>query len=306
MKIDKLVILSCFLFILTACGNEGTLSPSNIKENYYAADSTATDLESQLKCAFYKRDSSYLLFNDTLRYEPLGKDTNGDMLYYTETVDIGYVMTSNTMPSKYIYQYLTTMNEKQGAVDFIEANLLPHLSVKLRPFSWLLINHIAKYITDDGVSYSYDSDKSYAVGDRCTALAMGGLSNLSDSARAAFTQSVLTGILQNKVSKQTSETLQSFVKYGSALYGTSSSESPATEDENMVLMKTSGFISPYYWGDYPYLGLYPSKDQDLASFVELVLTQTADEVESAYADYPIVIKKYNAMKKIIINLGYIY
>jgi len=308
MKIYKLILCSSFALLLFACDKDDALTPSNAKENYYAADSDATDPVSVLRQEFFKRDSSYLLFNDTLRHNLLGKDGNGNNVYFTEMVDIGYTMTSSTMPEKYTYKYIESLDDKKAAVTFLESNIIPHLSTKLRPFSWLLVKGISEYKTvDEGVSYTYQGDDSYAVGDRCTAIAMSVLSNLDNEGLHEFAQSLLSGILVNKINKQSSSILDSFTKYGSSLYEKYSGTSPLTNDDNMRLLEESGFIVPYLWGGiYEIMGWYPSKSDDISSFVKLVMTKTEDDVKSQYGNYPIVMDKYYVMKNILLNLGYVF
>lgn len=307
MKIYKLILCSSIALLLFACDKEDALTPSNAKENYYAADSDATDPVSVLRQEFFKRDSSYLLFNDTLRHNLLGKDGNGNNVYFTETVDIGYTMTSNTMPEKYTYKYIDSFDDKKAAVTFLESNILPHLSTKLRPFSWLLVKDISEYVTDDyGASYTYQGDDSYAVGDRCTAIAMSGLSNLDNEGLHEFAQSLLSGILVNKINKQSSSLLDQFTKYCSPIYETYySGTMPTTDSDNMVLMEQSGFIVPYYFYIYMLYGYFPSKSDDISSYVKLVVNNTENEVKSIYGNYPIVMSKYYIMKSILLNLGYV-
>lgn len=307
MKTYKL-LCSFFVLLLFACSNENELAPSNAKENYYAADNAATDPESLLRLDFYKKNSSYLLFNDTLRHELLTKDGDGNDVYFTETVDIGYTMTSVTIPEKYIYKYMQSLDDKKAAITFLESNILPHLSMKLCPFSWLLIKSISEYKTvDNGVTYTYQGDDSYAVGDRCTAIAMSGFSSLDNNGLHNFAQSLLSGILVNKVNKQPSSLLDSFTKYCTSLYGKYSGTMPTTNDANMILMEQSGFIVPYYFANVFVLkGYFPSGSDDISSYVKMIVTKTDDEVNALYGNYPIVMNKYNVMKTILLNLGYVF
>ncbi|NLI35323.1 MAG: hypothetical protein GX416_02230 [Bacteroidales bacterium] len=308
MKIYKLILCSFIVLLLCACSNEDELTPSNVKENYYAADSSATDPVSILRQDFYKKNNCYLLFNDTLRHELLSKDRDGNNGYFTETVDIGYMMTSATMPEKYTYKYIESFDDKKAAVTFLESNILPHLSAKLRPFSWLLIKNISEYKTvDEGVTYTYKGDDSYAVGDRCTAIAMSGLSNLDDKELHDFAQSLLSGILMNKINKQSSSLLESFTKYGNSLYEKYSGITPINGDANMILLEQSGFIVPYYFANvFIVYGCFPSKSDDINSYVKLVVTKTDDEVNALYGNYPVVMNKYQIMKTILLNLGYVF
>lgn len=308
MKVYKLVLCSLFVLLFYACDKDEVLTPSDSKENYYAVDSSATDSVSILRHEFYQRDSSYLLFNDTLRHEVLGKDNSGNVSYFTETVDIGYSMTSSTMPEKYVYNYIISFKDKKAAVAFVDSCIIPHLSTKLRPFSFLLVNNITGYVSeDDGISYTNEGAQTYVVGDRCAAIATSALNKGSSS---DFAKSILAGILMKKINAQSSSTLEVFTDYSSSLYGNSSGSSPSSKAANLVFMEQSGFIVAYSFTLMGYSvevwGTYPTQSADLSSFVNLVTTKTEDEVKSQYGGYPIVMEKYYSMKNILLNLGYIF
>lgn len=71
-------------------------------------------------------------------------------------------------------------------------------------------------------------------------------------------------------------------------------------------MNNAGFIDgAYSWG-YLFWGQYPAQNDDIASYVNLALTQTEQEVSTQYADYPTIITKYQAMKQLLTDLGYVY
>ena len=52
-------------------------------------------------------------------------------------------------------------------------------------------------------------------------------------------------------------------------------------------------------------GYFPSKSDDISSYVKLVVNNTENEVKSIYGNYPIVMSKYYIMKSILLNLGYV-
>jgi hypothetical protein len=301
---QSILYTAVMLIALSGCSSEDDLQPSNKDKNYFAPDESATDAESILRRNFYKRDSCYVLFNDTLRHEELGTNANGVMQYLTETVDVPYVMTAASQYA-YKYSYLTTISEKQGAVTFVDEYLMPHLGTKLRPFSWLLVNHITMYSVSDGI-YTYNSDPQYAVGNRATAIALETLSSATNEEKAALGQTILAGIVANRVTAQTATTLNSFTKYCSSLYGGYSTEYATTEDENLVIMEKGGFITGHYYDIWLLWGSYPTQAEDISSFAKLVLTKTESEVNEMYASYPTIIAKYKVMKSIIQGLGYVF
>jgi len=306
MKRYRTILYAGLLLLsLVSCTNEEALKPSGTDKNYFAAQDNATDEESVLRRDFYKKNNCYVLFNDTLRHEAIGADPNGVMQYMTELVDIPYVMTSIT-GSVNKYQYLQAMTDKRNAISFVENYLLTHLSNKLKPFSWLLVNKIDQYNVSDA-NFDYVGELQYAVGNRATSVAIGEISTMTDQEKAAFSQTVLSGIMVNKISLQTSSTLASFTKYSSSLYNGRTTDAVSTEEDNILAMNKAGFVTQHYWGGIILMfTAYPNQEEDVSSFVKLVLTKSDTEVNELYTDFPIVLQKYAAMKSIIEQMGYIF
>jgi len=73
----------------------------------------------------------------------------------------------------------------------------------------------------------------------------------------------------------------------------------------MKILNQDGFIEIGYLWEMPFIGVYPAAKDDLKAFVKLVLSTSEEDVNATYTDYPLVISKYNALKKIITDLGYI-
>lgn len=304
-KYRTILYAGLLLLSLVSCTSEEALKPSGVDKNYFAPEENATDEESVLRRDFYKKNNCYVLFNDTLRHEAIGADANGVMQYMTELVDVPYVMTSITGTVNK-YQYLQTMADKRNAISFIENYLLSHLSNKLRPFCWLLVNQIDRYDIFNG-DLQYAEELQYAVGNRATSVALGKISTMTDEDKTAFSQTILLGIMANKISLQTSSTLAPFTKYSSSLYNGHTTDPVSTEEENILAMNKAGFVTQHYWaGEYLILIAYPDQAEDVSSFVKLVLSKSESEVNELYADYPIILQKYAAMKSIIKQMGYIF
>lgn len=132
-----------FLFLsllLGACTKEDALEPTGANDDYFTVPATATDPESVMRREFYEETGVHLLFNDTLRHEQRGTFEDGNPRWYTETVDLGYSMTSfDDAPA---LTYLQTKQEKEKAVEFVSKYILPHLGQAVRPYSFLMVNTI--------------------------------------------------------------------------------------------------------------------------------------------------------------------
>ena len=84
--------------------------------------------EAQMRRQFYNEYGSFLLFNDTLQHQALGKDVNGDVHYFTELMDLNCTVgMSTTSNEKYQYTLMTDWEQKQNAVKYIKDYLLTHL-----------------------------------------------------------------------------------------------------------------------------------------------------------------------------------
>ena len=214
-------------------------------------------------------------------------------------------MASNAQRTAFKYQYLTQISDMKDGISFLEDYILPHLGPKLRPFSWLLVGHITRYTVTDGV-YTYDAEPQCAVGNRTTALALDVLNGADEEKKKSTAESILVDLLSNKVAQQPAKALNAFTQYSAAYYGHNVADPHFDDDGNMKDMNNAGFIDgAYSWG-YLFWGQYPAQNDDIASYVNLALTQTEQEVSTQYADYPTIITKYQAMKQLLTDLGYVY
>lgn len=290
---------------IAGCSGDDDLTPSYADQNRFMATDSATNAVSALRNKFYWETGSYLLFNDTLRHEATGTDAAGNTLYTDELLDVSYVMASNAQRTAFKYQYLTLFSDMEQGVTFLKTYILPHLGPKLRPFSWLLVSHITRYTVSDNV-YSYDAEPQCVVGNRATALALDVLDGADDKGMQTTAAGILVDLLSTKVAQQPAKALNTFTQYSAAYYGHNVADPHFDDDGNMKDMNNAGFIDgAYSWG-YLFWGQYPAQNDDIASYVNLALTQTEQEVSTQYADYPTIITKYQAMKQLLTDLGYVY
>lgn len=303
MKYHTLLLYSLCLLGMTACGGEDELTAlHDTMTDCFAPDPNATDAESALRRKFYETEKCYLLFNDTLRHVKQGTDFNGDDYYFTETLDMGYTVGTNssTVISTYTYEYLQTFEEKETATAFLQEYVLPHLPSSLRPFSWF----VACSITNDT-----DYTPLEALGgQRSVAVAVGySLENLTTEEKKTLATSILTTTLGNSLQAQ-EKALTPFYDICDGLYeGNFNIDVPEDYDLNMIALNEAGFIvEGLFWGMFPSTQIYPSKTQDLISFTQLVMNHTQQEVEELYAGFPKVIEKAEILREVIEKLGYIY
>ena len=301
---ETLIYCSVLSLSLASCADsEGDITPEAPEKNYFAVDNKATDEESILKRQFYKDNGCYLLYNDTLRNDSIGKKANGEVIYKTETIDVPYVMSSQITVA-YKYNYIKDLDKKKAAIDFIDKYVLPHLSAKLKPYSWLLVNGITKYTAQDN-TYTYDSEETTVVGNRATAVALETAFDMDEDESKQFAKDLLASILAAKISIQDASLITPFTKFSASLYETQASYTPDNDDSNLELMQENGFICNHLFWGYTSYGTFPSKDEDAQAFAKLVVEKDEQEVRDMYNN-DTIIQKYLAMRQIILNLGYIF
>lgn len=288
--------------LFASCAGEDELTAEeDNRSSYFAPDPSATDEVSIMRRDFYQEQGSYLLFTDTLRHEPLGRDYNGTMQYFTETVDLGYsVGATMSSLSTYSYTYLNTLEEKKEALAFLKTYVLTHLN-NLHPYSWLLVKTITVTTNDDV------SDAPAAAGERAIAVAYDAEQLTDESSKEALGQNVLSTVLSSVLSSsKNDDKLQTFYAISESLYDSSYPVPDYTQEGNLQYLNAHGFIIlkwliPNVW---PYYGMYPSKSDDLKSYINLIFNSTEAEVKEKYADCPIVLQKYTLLKELLKEVGY--
>lgn len=162
-------IVLCTLFISAiACSSENDLTPSGSREDYFTIPADATDEVSLLRKAFFEQHNVHVLFNDTLRSEQKGTNSDGTPRYYTETIDLNWNMVTHTSED-YRWEYLNE-EDYRTAMNFCSEYLLPHLGKTLRPYSILLLKDL----------YSVNSsgrrtDLAFVSNFRCLAINVGSI-----------------------------------------------------------------------------------------------------------------------------------
>lgn len=301
MRYHLLSLCLLLLWGVTSCNKEDDLFPEPDNTiSYFLPDSEDDSEEAELRRNFYQEEKTFLLYNDTLWHELLGIGTDGKSYYRTETIDISYSVGNSTSSAyTYTYDYLTTLIEKQMAVSFLKENIMLHLGEQLRPFSWLVIKKITE------TSLGVINTPTVVSGERCIALALGEIESLSESDRETLGKNMIMSILSGIIATK-DEQMEEFYEICDDLYDMRF----ATDfdvDHDVEQLRTDGFIirGTNPWTGRPMMGKYPSKTADLESYMSLVLNSTSEEVITLYGSYANIMLKYNALKKIIEDLGYI-
>lgn len=303
--IISLALVSTCLF---ACESEDSITPHEAEEDVFLNTYGSSDTDLALQNTFFEKNNIYVLFNDTLRKTQVGYDADGNPYYDVKRVDVGYGM--NTSLNENIahldFDYMTDDNEKKDGVDFVNDMVLPSLGESLRPFSFLLVNKIRYY---SGYGTMKESNPIVYSGWRCTALALSGISDLSDAEKKEYKNNFLQTIVSNMISTVDQSLFDKFYSYCAAYYSTYAMYDAAEAFiQQYPSMYDVGFLSAYSYGK-PY-GFYiynfKAKSYDLEDYTNALFEMPEEEFMAQYGQYPIVVEKYNILKKIIEDLGVIF
>lgn len=285
-----------------ACQKEN-LTPSDGVENYFEVPDNATDPESVLRRTFYEQTGCYLLFNDTLRKEFIRLNDDGEPVYSSETLDLGYGIMAASK-NKYSFRYMNSLKEKENAVEFVKDRILPLMEKKNYPYSLLLVDSVFEtyfYVDDD-----YFRDRQflrYFAGTRCLAASLGNVNDLEEEEQKNLVKEIFAGLIKSKLTVDT-KLLEDFNAYGKALYGKTLYMGWEIEyiEDLRELGFFSGDIGYDYYEDADYCRC-PSWEEDLDDFLQACF-QDEEEFLTENESYPLVIEKYKSLKGTIVKLGF--
>lgn len=285
-----------------ACQKEN-LTPSEGVENYFEVPDNATDPESVLRRTFHEQTGCYLLFNDTLRKEFVRLNDDGEAVYSSETLDLGYGIMAASK-NKYSFRYLNSLEEKENAVEFVKDRILPLMEKKNYPYSLLLVDSVFEtyfYVDDD-----YFRDRQflrYFAGTRCLAASLGNVDDLGEEEQKGLVKEIFAGLIKSKLTVDT-KLLADFNASGNDLYGKTLYMD--YEIEYIEDVRELGFLSGYIgYDDYDelYYCEFPAWEEDLNDFMQACF-QDEEKFLTENGDYPLVIEKYNLLKETITKLGF--
>ena len=303
-KIFYLITCHLLLVTLLSCEKEGTLEPSNIHEDYFTISPDASDPVSVMRREFFERNGVHLLFNDTLCHEQRGYNRDGSPYWFTEIIDPAYgLTTSNTR--NYEYEYLPDEAAMQSGIDFTETYLLPRLGKKLRPYSILIVQKVS-YLkeTYDGQWYSNVPrvEPTYYNGSRCFVINMNKIGD-TEAKRNTNCQKIFRDIINAKIGLLDANVMDEFYSISGAYHSKKLADFGLPYYPTIEELYPYGFIDPYY--KYTY-GWFSSKALDLSSFLTAFFANSEEEYRAKYGEYPLLIQKFEVMKKIASDMGFAF
>ncbi|MBR1427631.1 MAG: hypothetical protein IJ582_01205 [Prevotella sp.] len=289
---------------ITSCGSEDPLTPDykNPSSYFMPSDDDNSEL-AQLRRKFFADHGSYLLFNDTIQKEFLGKDINGDPRYFVETVDLTYTVGQSgygTSQSSYTFTYITEFEKQKAMTEFLENKILPHFTGSMKPYSWFLSNVITGKL---GRVVDSQTVTPYAVvNQRCVAIACNYLTQRqrTEAQINNYTARVLNIIVGTLVKAQ-EQAFGEFEKISYEYYGRSYTSLGITGSLSQTDLYKYGFLV----GGSTVVSMCDAS-RDIAAYASNVVQYSEEEIERKYGNYPLVMEKHQIMRRILQSLGYIF
>ena len=294
-------VLTMTAATLTSCSEDPVETGFEDPTEYFKPESGATDSTSVIRNNFYDKYGSYLLFTDTLQHYYTGTNNEGEDVYFTEMLDLTYyVGQTNSSTATYGFTYLETMAQRLAAVEYMEKYILPHTKGSMKPFSWLLTYRI------NGTTNMGGTTSPYAVaGQRCAAVALYYIftANRSDKQKQNLAQRILVALI-GKLANNNADAFADFLSVSAKYYDTQMTTATSlSSSEEMALLNNAGFINSagHLYGYY-----YPSQSDDLNQYATLLLQNTLEQINTKYANYPLILQKAQLMHDTMESLGYVF
>jgi hypothetical protein len=293
--IASIMVVAAALAMVSCSGEETPTPLYHSPAPFYMPADTATDATSQLRREFYSRTGSYLLFNDTIQKNYLGTDINGDDVYSCETLDLAYTIGYSLAGiNTYSFSYVTDYESQKAMTDFIDEYVLYHFTGKIKPFLYFICKTITLTYRNGSVSSPYASS-----GQRGVAIAANYLlsKKRTESQKKAYAERILSAMI-GQLANNYSEYFTDFYAYSSSYYNNYWTYYGDDRDSTLASL---GFI-----GIGTYAISCPGQSEDLNQYALATIQYSADDWAKKYADYPIVVEKYNFMRRVLTELGFVY
>lgn len=280
----------------TGCKNEEEITPGSSFPNMFAPDPNDTSLEGKLKSDFFDNTGVYLIFSDRL-----GTYTDSFGNEREETVDFSWSLNTSS-GAVYAYDFLED-DEKAEAAELLEKYFLPYINVEggvMRPFSVLPL----KDVTEKG-SYS-DKKVSYVSSIRCLGVDVTNWLGADEATAREEVKNTIYDILKSKISIYDDE-ISDFIAVSEEAYDAYYVYNYYEEwldEQNVELIYEAGFLHYYpdSWGDIEY-DCFPNEKNDIMKFLEAVVFDDETGFKEKWADYPLILGKYDLMKDALIKYG---
>lgn len=287
MKVKYFFIIG-IVVVLSACRQEDDLQPSNQEVNYFVPADGEQSSEARLRSQFFKETGVYLMFNDTLST----KDGS------VHKVDLGYSLTANS-GYEYRMDYITEADSQRIAADFIKDSLLIHLGPGLRPYSLLLTNSI-EYYNASATSPRWTATDFVSTWN-CMAISLGSVLQ-SDFyyVRTYFWRNLAYSLVDPIIKARDNDFFAEFYAFSVDYVDQNKSTFGHDNVRNDSIARSYGFLADYY------TRYYPSRIYDRNQYIQAAITYSEEDFLWMFGDCPLVMAKYECIRRLIESIGYIF
>lgn len=309
---NKYIIVGLLAIIsmsFMSCSNdEEILVPTQgYIDNKFRVPDDATGPEAEIRRAFYNITGCNLLFNDLLSHEYKGKDANGDDVYVDEYIDFEYnlVGTGGSSVNGPRFDYIEDIDVMRESANLIKTYIYPHIEGgSLMPFS--IMPTLGIYLYDynyDTYEYEYMPTSNLSCW-RCLAIDVKEWLSLPDDEKNACGLNILVEIITKKLDYRADE-VDEFSEISYDYNGEYLSDMDENWDRSdMSLVYECGFLS-YVQSRYSsYSDYLPYLERDYNDYIKAAIIEDEQDFRAKYADYPIIISKYDMVRDILKSHGY--
>ena len=304
MKTKIIVISLLCLLGFAGCGEDDTLSPSYADKNWLAIEDDPNDPLTHLRYKIYTEQGVAIHYNDTLGSE-IRYNAAGDPYTYYEMFLPGYAISSKSTP---IYTLADDEADVMDMVELMDEYLFKYLPKDRGPLVYFLVDTLV-HKTNIDVPYSYYKYLTTVCVGRIEEV-----KHMNDSARKSF-MAELAGMefMKDVVACEKNEELNlefdsvtmrvvlpttyAPVRLGWGTYSTTVATRLVSDPELFGFLRYRNRIANFVYSI--------SKEQDRASYIGLILSCTDAEIRERYKKYPAVIEKYEAMREMMVNAGFL-
>lgn len=294
------------LFFAWACEEDDNLQPSGIERDWLAIEDDPNDPLTHLRYEIYTNYGVSVYFNDTLGSETR-YDRYGNPYTHYETLKIGYNLVTNNKP---YYVLSDDEEDMMAALEAMNKYLFPILPEDQRPVSYLLVDSLklGSNTAQPYVEEYYKFLRTTCIG------SVDYFKELSDSAqRSRMAEIAGAELVEELVADLDSVTQVEFdsIGMGFRLTGNTQPLLFNSYGGSSYVSTSRALTPPEVFGLLHYRGrtlqqvYYPTKEQNYAAFMGLVLSETDEVVYERYAQDTCVLQKYDMMKTMMQNAGLI-
>ncbi len=283
--------------VFMSCSNDEDTTPSH-KElvGFFPTDDDNSE-EAQLRRKFKDETGSYLLFTDTLSKKQVSTDAFGKPVYDIELIDVTYSMVgSNDNSYKCTYKYIAGIERKKKAAEVFTEKLGKRLG-NLSPFSILLVDSISQWTQNDSyeyVLYKKNPHPTIKVNSRCFAISLSGDDAFEQD---TYFDSMFESILLNALNSQ-SDKLAAYWSPVEKMISKYKDDLGYELGYNNDLARSVGFLND--WNKWFFC---TKKENDLKDYIHAICSYTVADFETEYAEYPICIQRFKALKAYVESQG---